>query len=147
MTSWIWLKLLENIFRDTDFQNFYSIGSDKVVISWFLTSEILLNYVKIKQFLMTSFPVENDCQSKYPSVWLKILSWIITCTNQICFIYFLFGSGITGLRPCFQFSKWKKSTKTDPNWTTKSWFILNRLRRIRWASQFFHTEKSEDPQN
>ena len=89
----------------------------------------------------------------YPSRILKRKTYIfvgnriITCTNQICFIYFLFGSGITGLRPCFQFSKWKKSTKTDPNLTIKSWFILSRLRRIRWASQFFHTEKSEDPQN
>ena len=83
---------------------------------------------------MTSFPVVNDNESKNPSVWLKILGWIITCINQICFIYFSLGSGITGLRPCFQFSNLKKSIKKDSNWTTKSWFI-NRVRRIRWASQ------------
>ena len=47
----------------------------------------------------------------------------------------------------FSIFKLKKSTKTDSNWTIKSWFILNRLRRTRWTSQFFHIEKSEDPQN
>ena len=41
MTSWICMKFLENIFRDTDFENFHPIGSDKVVISWFKTFEIL----------------------------------------------------------------------------------------------------------
>ena len=41
MTSWICMKFLENIFRDTDFENFYLLGSDKVVISWFRTFEIL----------------------------------------------------------------------------------------------------------
>ena len=41
MASWICMKFLENIFRDTDFENFYPLGSDKVVISWFRTFEIL----------------------------------------------------------------------------------------------------------
>ena len=90
---------------------------------------------------MTSFPVENDHESKNPSTALKILGWRITCNNQICLIYFLLASGITGRRPCFQFSNLKKSTKTDSIWTTKSCFILNRVRRIRWACQFFPTEK------
>ena len=92
---------------------------------------------------MTSFPVENVGESKHPLVWLKILSWRITCNSQICIIFFLLASGITGLRPCFQFSNLKKSTKTDSNWTTKSCFILSRVRRIRWASHFFPTEKFE----
>ena len=86
---------------------------------------------------MTSFPVENDHESKNPSTALKILGWIITCNNQICIIYFLLASGITGPRPCFHFSNLKKSTKMDSNWTIKSCFILSRVRRIRWASQFF----------
>ena len=64
---------------------------------------------KIKQLLMTSFPVENDDESKNFSVRLKILSWTFTCNNQICIIWYLLGPGITGLRPCFQFLNWKKN--------------------------------------
>ena len=41
MTSWICMKFLEIIFRDTHFENFHLIGSDKVVISWFRMFEIL----------------------------------------------------------------------------------------------------------
>ena len=41
MKSWICMKLLENISRDTNYENLYPIGSDKVVISWFMTFEIL----------------------------------------------------------------------------------------------------------
>ena len=96
---------------------------------------------KIKQLLMTSFPVENEDESKTFSVWLKLLSWTFNCNNQICIILFLLGSGITGLRPCFQFSNWKKSTKTDSNWASKSCSIPSRVRRIRWACPFFPTEK------
>jgi len=96
---------------------------------------------KIRQLLMTSFPVENDDESKKFSVWLKILSWTFTCNNQICIILFLLGPGITGLRPCFQFSNWKKSTKTDSNWASKSCSILSRVHRIRWACPFFPSEK------
>ena len=96
---------------------------------------------KIRQLLMTSFPVENDDESKKFSEWLKILSWTFTCNNQICIILFLLGPGITGLRPCFQFSNWKKSTKTDSNWASKSCSILSRVHRIRWACPFFPTEK------
>ena len=80
-----------------------------------------------------SFSVKNDNESKNPSVALKILGWTITCNNQICIIYFLLASGITGPRPCFQFSNLKKSTKTDSDWTTESCFILSRVRRIHWA--------------
>jgi len=42
--SYLWLICItysKNIFRDTDFENFYPIGSDRVVISRFRTFEIL----------------------------------------------------------------------------------------------------------
>ena len=111
MTSWICVKLLENIFRDTDFQNFYSIGSDKVVISWFLTSEILwifLNYVKIKQFLMTSFPVDNDVIGGQACVALKILGLTFISHKNFWISTIQFFSGSRYMRATFQFSITKK---------------------------------------
>ena len=118
MTSWICVKLLENIFHDTDFQNFYSIGSDKVVISWFLTSEILwifLNYVKIKQFLMTSFPVDNDVIGGQACVALKSLGWTFISHKNFWISTIQFFSGSRYMRATFQFSITKKTIKNCSN--------------------------------
>ena len=68
------MKLLQNIFRDTDFKNFYQIGSDKVaLILDFLNSVNFSSYVKIKPFVMTSFPVDNDVIGGQACVAPKIL--------------------------------------------------------------------------
>ena len=79
MTSWICMKFLQNIFRDTDFENFYQIGSDKVVISWFLMAEILRisrvmsksNYLWWRHFrsIMMSSEVKLVCKSRF---WVEL---------------------------------------------------------------------------
>ena len=91
--------------------------------------------VQFEPVLVDCFQFEN-CKYDLSPVLLKV-NKKITCENQICIIYFLLASRITGLNSCFQFS----------NWTIKSCLILSWVRRKRWASQFFSTEKSEDPQN
>ena len=84
MTSWICMKFLENIFRDTDFENFYLLGSDKVVISWFRTFEILWispvmpksNHLWWRHFrsIMTSSEFKLHCDSRF---WVEILYFSI----------------------------------------------------------------------
>ena len=76
MTSWICMKLQENIFRDTNFKNCHPIGPDKVVISWFMTFEILWitrvmwksNNLWWRYFRLIMIPVDNF---HFPSKFLN----------------------------------------------------------------------------
>ena len=71
MTSWICMKLLQDIFRDTDFENFYQIWSDKLVISWFSTSEILW----ISRIMWKSNNFDDVIKSPLMTSYRKKLSW------------------------------------------------------------------------
>ena len=100
--------------------------------------------LRIKQFLMTSLPIENDNRSKKISVWFKILGWIFTWNNQICPLS-IFGRAMElldwgKLHYVFNFEV-EKTTKTDSNWISKACSLLIWVHRIRWASQIFPTEK------
>ena len=71
MTSSISMKLLQNIFRDTDFENLRQIWSDKVVISWLSTSEILW----ISRIMWKSNNFYDVIRSPVMTSYQKKLSW------------------------------------------------------------------------
>ena len=68
---------------------------------------------------------------------MRFLGWTFIWKKQIRNISYQFGCGTQPLRSCFQFWNWKKSTIKRSKLKSKVFSRLIRVRRIRWAIQFF----------
>ena len=68
---------------------------------------------------------------------MGFLGWTFIWKKQIRNISYQFGCGTQPLRSCFQFWNWKKSTIKRSKLKSKVFSRLIRVRRIRWAIQFF----------
>ena len=106
-----------------------------------------LNYENLRGFFENQ-TIVDDVISGRKWRWIKKIFGVIKDLElnfhmQQLDLHYLVFDGPRNYRTETMFSifKWKKSTKTDSNWGSKSCSILSQVHRIRWACRFFPTEK------